>query len=326
MRSACSVYVDVGYLLASSATRVTGTSLRAGIHVDFTALIASIIEEAEKASGLPVLRVHWYDSAKNGVPDAQQERIGELSKVKLRLGRFGVDGQQKGVDIRIGLDLVAHARNGAAHVFFLVSGDDDLTEAVEEAQVHGVQVVVVAVPNAEDRPHGVSRHLVRAADELDVLSGEVIDRTVIKVEVPRPVPVPQAPAPPTPAVLAKPAPPSVTPRDVAANGRATAPAPPTVLAYTADSGRSAHIMPGYHDTDVDESKIDEIVSRVLNAFRQGASPEDLADLRRSKPSVPRDIDRALLIDASEALEMYDVNERIRFQLRDRFWLQLGRLG
>lgn len=324
MRSVCSVYVDVGYLLASSATRVTGTSLRAGIHVDFTALITSIIEEAEKASGLPVLRVHWYDSAKNGVPDAQQERIGELSKVKLRLGRFGIDGQQKGVDIRIGLDLVAHARNGAAHVFFLVSGDDDLTEAVEEAQVHGVQVVVVAVPNSDDRPHGVSRHLVRAADELDVLSGEVIDRTVIKVEVPRAVPIPQTPLP-TPAVHAKPGPPAVTPRDFAAYGRTAAQPPTTVLAYTADTGRSAHIMPGYEETDVDESKIDEIVLRVLTAFRQGASPEDLADLRRSKPSVPRDVDRALLIDASEALEMYDVNERIRFQLRDRFWLQLEKL-
>jgi hypothetical protein len=51
-----------------------------------------------------VLRVHWYDSARHGVPDTQQERIGELAKVKPRLGRFGVDGQQKGVDLRIGLD------------------------------------------------------------------------------------------------------------------------------------------------------------------------------------------------------------------------------
>ncbi len=92
--------------------------------------------------------MHWYDSARNGVPDPQQERIGELSKVKLRLGRFGVNGEQKGVDLRIGLDLVAHARNGASDVFFLVSGDDDLTEAVDEAQVNGVQVVVFAVPSA----------------------------------------------------------------------------------------------------------------------------------------------------------------------------------
>ena len=28
---------------------------------------------------------------------------------------------------------------------FLVSGDDDLTEAVEEAQAHGIEVVLMAV-------------------------------------------------------------------------------------------------------------------------------------------------------------------------------------
>ena len=71
MRSTCSLYVDAGYLLASAATRVTGTSLRSGIHVDYAELINALVETAKGRSGLPVLRVHWYDSARNGVPDAQ---------------------------------------------------------------------------------------------------------------------------------------------------------------------------------------------------------------------------------------------------------------
>jgi len=126
---------------------------------------------------------------RDAVPDPQQARIGELRKVKLRLGRFGREGEQKGVDLRIGLDLVTHARNGAADVFLLVSGDDDLTEAVEEAQGHGVEVVVLAVPDAGEKPHGVSRHLLRAADDLDLLAGSVIDETVVRVEVsPKPEP------------------------------------------------------------------------------------------------------------------------------------------
>lgn len=162
MRSMCSLYVDVGYLLSSAAVRVTGTSLRSGVHVDYAPLIDSLVRQAERMSGLSVMRVHWYDSARDGVPDPQQQRIGELPRVKLRLGRFGMDGQQKGVDLRIGLDLVTHARHGAADVFVLVSGDDDLTEAVEEAQVHGVQVILLAVPNTEEKPHGISRHLIRA--------------------------------------------------------------------------------------------------------------------------------------------------------------------
>jgi uncharacterized LabA/DUF88 family protein len=176
--------VDVGYLLSATAVRVTGTSLRNGIQVDYEPLIDALVQQAEALSELPILRVHWYDSAKDGVPDNQQQQlIGELPNVKLRLGRFGVDGQQKGVDLRIGLDLVTHARNGAADVFILVSGDDDLTEAVEEAQVHGVQVILLAVPNADDRPHGISRHLVRAADGLKILFPDTIDQTVTKAEV-----------------------------------------------------------------------------------------------------------------------------------------------
>lgn len=327
MRSHCALYVDVGYLLASSATRVTGTSFRNGIHVDFRGLVGELIEQAEAMSGLPVLRVHWYDSAKNGVPDAQQERIGELPKVKLRLGRFGVDGQQKGVDLRIGLDMVAHARNGAADVFFLVSGDDDLTEAVEEAQVHGVQVVVLAVPvptnppSALVRPLGVSRHLVRAADEIATLAPSAIDATVSRVEKPEPEPADVAPAEaPTPAPASSAAP---TPLDVAAIARRTAapqPAAPTsVLAYSASSGGPSHVVPGYETPDDYDEQIDSVVAKVLASFRQTAGPTVLADLKRGRPSIPRDIDKALLLDLVELLQVYEIGDPVRFRLRERFW-------
>ena len=311
MRSHCSVFVDAGYLLASAATRVTGTSLRNGIHVEYRQLIDALMRQAEQASGLPVLRVHWYDSAKDGVPDPQQERIGELPKVKLRLGRFGVDGQQKGVDLRIGLDLVTHARNGAAEVFFLVSGDDDLTEAVEEAQVHGVQVVVLAVPNADNKPHAVSRHLLRAADELAVLEPESIDEAVMKVEAPV--------TPPPVIVEAVPARPSVpTPRDL----RARPPVPTVVArtpAYVSSSGQPTSTAPSYNDPTLYDDEIDAVVDKVLASFRQSATPEDVAALRRGKPSIPRDIDRALLLDLCDSLGIYDLSDPVRFRLRDLFW-------
>jgi hypothetical protein len=38
MRSHSALYVDAGYLLSSAATRVTGSSLRRGIEVDYAAL------------------------------------------------------------------------------------------------------------------------------------------------------------------------------------------------------------------------------------------------------------------------------------------------
>ena len=314
MRANCAVYVDAGYLLASAATRVTGTSLRNGIHVDFPALIKSIVMQAEEASGLPLLRVHWYDSAKDGVPDAQQERIGELPKVKLRLGRFGVDGQQKGVDVRIGLDLVTHARNGVADVFFLVSGDDDLTEAVEEAQVHGVQVVVLAVPNIGNRPHGVSRHLIRAADELTMLSAAAIDTAVMKVERPL-VAVAAVVAALTPGPVAT----KPTPSDVAALSRKPAAAPAAVLAYSSASAGASVVAPGYDAPDAYDLEIGAVVGRVLASFLQSATAAAVADLLSSRPSIPREIDRALLQDLSDSLGVYDLVDHVRFRLRDRFW-------
>lgn len=309
MRSSSAVYVDAGYLLASAARRVTGTSLRNGIHVEFRSLIDGLIRHAEEASGLPVLRVHWYDSAKDGVPDAQQTRIGELPKVKLRLGRFGVDGQQKGVDLRIGLDLVAHARNGASDVFFLVTGDDDLTEAVEESQVHGVQVIVVAVPNVQGRAHGVSRHLVLAADEVMTLAPELIDAAVRRVELPAPVPTPAAP-------VAMPRP---TPRDIAMHSSPSITVPTSELAYSSATGERSRLVPGYGMTSEEDEQIDTVVSNVLETFRQSAGDEAQQNLNRGRPSIPREIDRALLTDLSSALDVNDLSDHVRFRLRERFW-------
>ncbi|XVV13259.1 NYN domain-containing protein [Actinoplanes sp. CA-131856] len=262
--------MDVGYLLSAAAVRVTGTSLRNGIQVDYESLVDGLVQQAEKLSELPVLRVHWYDSARDGVPDPQQQLIGELSNVKLRLGRFGVEGQQKGVDLRIGLDLVTHARNGVAEVFILVSGDDDLTEAVEEAQVHGVQVFLLAVPNAEDKPHGISRHLIRAADGLKILFPETIDQTVTKVAPQRALPV------------------------------------------------SLHREPPEPTSEMAE-QVDSVVNGVLAAFRRSASAEELAALVAGKPSIPRDIDKALLTDLSDRLGVVDLDEAARHKLRAQFW-------
>jgi uncharacterized LabA/DUF88 family protein len=76
--------------------------------------------------------------------------------------------------VDLGLDLVAHARNAAVDVIFLVSGDDDRTEAVEEAQAHGVQVTILVIPNAQGHPHGLQA----AADGLDLLAAEPLDAAV----------------------------------------------------------------------------------------------------------------------------------------------------
>lgn len=186
MRSCCAVYVDVGYLLAAAATRVTGSSLRRGIQADYETLITWLSEHAEADSGLPLLRVNWYDAGgrPGGMPDASQDAIGRLPQVKLRLGRLSYSGEQKGVDVRIGLDLAIQARQRVADVVYLVSGDDDLTEAVEDAQSHGVQVVLLAVPRHDEQPLAVSKHLLREVDRTLVIDQAAIDAAFKPTAIP----------------------------------------------------------------------------------------------------------------------------------------------
>jgi hypothetical protein len=370
VRSHSAVYVDVGYLLASAATRVTGTSLRSGVEVDHWSLIQAIMEQAAESSGLPVLRVNWYDSGggRGGTPDREQEQIGLLPRVKLRLGRLSHSGEQKGVDLKIGLDLVTHARNSAVDVMFLLSGDDDLTEAVEEAQAHGIEVVLLAVPGDRGKPHAVSKHLLRAADRLELISEKAIDSavtTVVREMFQQPVVpyVPQEPArtdaAPAPAAGAtaavaaavtsppvapappadhgadhadhgadhgaeggaKPPTPALMPRKLTAPLPPAAPVPPAaVLAYQSTTGRPSGGWFESVDPAEEERLVDQVCASVLDSWARGASDEARADLLRGEPTIPSEIDRALLVDLSNRLGIYALDEPTRHILRSRFWL------
>ena len=60
-------------------------------------------------------------------------------------------------------------------------------------------------------------------------------------------------------------------------------------------------MPGYDAPDVvsDNDAIEAVADRVLSSFLDTASPDDLRQLA-SRPSIPQDLDRAMLMDASDA--------------------------
>lgn len=61
--------------------------------------------------------------------------------------------------------------------------------------------------------------------------------------------------------------------------------------------------------------------RVLASFHESATADDKLELQRAKPSIPRDIDRALLLDASDVMQRCDLDEGIRYRLRARFWVK-----
>ncbi|MCT9625987.1 hypothetical protein HWD94_12765 [Pseudarthrobacter equi] len=90
---------------------------------DYAKLIQGILKRTADHSGLDVLRVYWYDASKDALFTDEHKSIGLLPDVKVRLGRISFNGEQKGVDLKLGLDLVGVARNRAASVAFLISGE-----------------------------------------------------------------------------------------------------------------------------------------------------------------------------------------------------------
>lgn len=427
MRSCSAAYVDVGYLLAAAATRVTGSSLRRGVQTDYADLITALIAQIEADSGLPLLRVNWYDagSRPGGMPDAVQDEIGALPRVKLRLGRLSYSGEQKGVDVRIGLDLAIQAQHRVADVAYLVSGDDDLTEAVEEAQGRGVQVVVLAVAGHDGRPLAVSKHLTRAADRVVLIDPETIDRTVKSLAIPEGLLSTLAPdadttlrdaaeadttlrdaAGPAPELgeaaggaAGTGAPGAASPGETekgrrtrrrtrgqaaaeAAAGEATvapdgatgssgghqvaddgdaghgtqgkpdggAPAPPPpspallarrkptelVLPGTTPSTPSVATPVGPASDLVDRSQqgapveltaevIDDVAKRVVAAWCSSASPQALIELREHGPTIPAELDRALLVDLAGRAGGEDPDDVERHAVRARFWYHIARV-
>ncbi|MDV3220413.1 NYN domain-containing protein [Intrasporangium sp.] len=357
MRSHCALYVDAGYLLAAAATRVTGTSLRGSVVISYPDLVRRLIDQAEDLSGLPLLRLNWYDSGNRpgGAPDSSQESIGMLPRVKLRLGRTSPHGEQKGVDLRIGLDLAAHGRNHVVDVMYLVSGDDDLSEAVEEAQNHGAQVVILAVPDPSGRPHAVSNHLIREADGLELVDAATIDETVrvrqlqpdvvggpasetTGVVVPLPGPrqtaeAPAAPAPehgrsgtshespkPTPAILAHSRPQST---GGAGNGNSST-GSGSKVAWS--SSRDHPVNRPHTLSPAMIEMIDDVCRGVVSAWRATASKEDRRRVISERPFIPSDLDRTLLTDLSARLAVYDIPDELRYRLREQFWDAMDEVG
>jgi NYN domain-containing protein len=99
---------------------------------------------ASKISGVPLLRIYWYDGTSTG-PTAQHLTLAHLSDIKLRLGFVNSVGEQKGVDSLIVTDMIALARNRAISDAVLVSGDEDLRVGVQQAQEFGVRVHLIGI-------------------------------------------------------------------------------------------------------------------------------------------------------------------------------------
>lgn len=158
------VFVDAGNLLAWGADRRIGTrATRAAVRCHHAQLIEALVQHCGSLARRELLRVYWYDGAPDQLPTAEHISIGQQDSVKVRLGRLTSRGQ-KGVDTLIVLDLTTLARECAIDVAFLLSGDEDLREAVLATRQLGVRVVLLGLAPTPAGQGRQSQSLMREAD------------------------------------------------------------------------------------------------------------------------------------------------------------------
>src|SRR5262249_44239123 len=134
------VMVDVGYIYAAAGELLFSTSSRREFRVDADKLIGALTRHADSLVRGELLRVYWYDAARDRVPTIDQRVIAQMAWVKLRLGTRNAGGRQRGVAAQIRADREALARPRALTDAVLIAGDEDMVPAVEAAQAFGVRV------------------------------------------------------------------------------------------------------------------------------------------------------------------------------------------
>jgi len=142
------VLVDAGYLL-SQAVKVLSAKKsrsRADLHLnDAAGLVNMLISKARtELNNNELLRVYWYDGLKGGL-SAEHKAIIDVDDVQLRTGTINGQGQQKGVDSKIVIDLIELASNHAISDALVVTGDGDLAIGIELSQRRGIRVAVLGV-------------------------------------------------------------------------------------------------------------------------------------------------------------------------------------
>lgn len=172
------VFVDAGYLFAAGSSLLAGERLpRSRMKVDVERGLRFLTDLARRLSGLPLLRVYWYDGTSTG-PTPFHLSLGYQASVKVRLGFVNKQGQQKGVDSLIVTDMIELGRNRAMADAVLVTGDEDIRIGVQQVQLFGVRVHLVGIAPSR---HNQSAFLVQEADGTCELSAPEV-RTFMSVE------------------------------------------------------------------------------------------------------------------------------------------------
>jgi uncharacterized LabA/DUF88 family protein len=323
------IMVDVGYIYASAGELLFSASSRREYRVDADKLIQALIKHADEQVRGELLRVYWYDAARDRVPTFDQRVIAQMPLVKLRLGNLNARGQQKGVDAQIRADMEALARHRAITDAMLVAGDEDMVPAVEAAQAFGVRVHLWGI----EPPYGTNQ-AERLVWESDTV--EVIERAFIE-----PYFAPQLGAETTQAgqVQVASAPRADSPAAGSAGQPGTgssAPSPAQLFGdrhpfrshgKAAAHGNAAHAGAAHLAASrlgPSRERVEEAGEHVAQKWILTRGEDNIRDLLPG-PILPPVIDKELLVDAEKELGLsLRSYQEAREWLRDAFWARVHR--
>jgi len=310
------VMVDVGYIYAAAGELLFGSSSRRDFRVDAVPLIQVITKHADEIIRGELLRVYWYDAARDRVPTIDQRVIAQMPWVKLRLGNLNARGQQKGVDAQIRADMEALARHRAITDSVLIAGDEDMVPAVEAAQAFGVRVHLWGI----EPPYGTNQaeRLVWESDTVDVLEGAFLRpyfaKNLTAAVDPRSDPVlGPSPTAPTPSQLFG----ERHTRSATRTGGFPAIRDTGSFPAIRDTGPMPRLGP-------DRVRVEEAGEHVAQKWILTRGRDNIRDLLPG-PILPPVIDKELLVDAEKELGLsLRPYQEAREWLRDAFWERVHR--
>ena len=314
------IMVDVGYIYASAGELLFRASSRREYRVDADKLIQSLIKQADDQVRGQLLRVYWYDAARDRVPTFDQRVIAQMPLVKLRLGNLNARGQQKGVDAQIRADMEALARHRAITDAILVAGDEDMVPAVEAAQAYGVRVHLWGV----EPPYGTNQaeRLVWESDTVEVLersfmepyfapqpaadSGQAVAHGGLPTRPDQVSVVPGIPAPTAP-----------SPAQLFGDRNPFRSHAKTSIHLNATHIAAARLGPS-------RERVEEAGEHVAQKWILTRGEDNIRDLLPG-PILPPVIDKELLVDAEKELGLsLRSYQEAREWLRDAFWARVHR--
>jgi uncharacterized LabA/DUF88 family protein len=298
------IMVDVGYIYAAAGELLFDAKSRREYRVDADRLIRTLTQHAESLLRGELLRVYWYDAAKDRVPTIDQRVIAQMSWVKLRLGNLNARGQQKGVDAQIRADMEALARHRAITDAVLVAGDEDMVPAVEAAQAYGVRVHLWGV----EPPYGTNQaeRLVWESDTVGVLDAAFLKAYFTKYQIA----VAEPARPDSVASHAAPSPAQLF-------GDRPAPRTTRVFGHSVMTAAATRLGP-------DRDRVEEAGEHVAQKWILTRGRDNIRDLLPG-PILPPVIDKELLVEAEKQLGLsLRPYQEAREWLRDAFWERVHR--